>query len=143
MTTPPSLRQAVETMAEVLRNEKRVLVTCHVKPDGDALGCLIALHRSMQLLGADSAMYIADTAGITPAYRWLRGVDDAHVGTPPADSAARPLFAVDCRSAARPVHDALLNAPPTVRTLPHHRPASRQRRVGRDGSFLPLPGMAR
>ena len=117
---PESLEQAVTAMADALRQEKRVLVTCHVKPDGDALGCLIAMHRAMQQLQADSVMYIADTAAIAPEYKWLRGLDEVKFGQPPEDSAERTLITVDCGSAERIGNEELVEAAPRIINIDHH-----------------------
>ena len=48
----------VDQIAERIISAKRVLLTSHVKPDGDALGSVLALHRAMSQkgLGADIAL---------------------------------------------------------------------------------------
>lgn len=120
MSVPDSIDQALEAVADALKRERRVMVTCHVKPDGDALGCLVAMHRSMIELGADSCMYLADTAPIAPEYRWLIGPDDIFFGQPPEDAADRTLITVDCGSAERIGNPELVEAAPRIINIDHH-----------------------
>jgi len=68
MNDNTSMDETLDALAADLKKERRVLITCHVKPDGDALGCLIAMHRAMSCLGADIVMYMADDRPITPEY---------------------------------------------------------------------------
>ncbi|MAD19191.1 MAG: hypothetical protein CMJ52_03090 [Planctomycetaceae bacterium] len=49
---------AVE-LATVLRAATRVLITTHEKPDGDALGTSLALHRGLRQLGIESHVLLA------------------------------------------------------------------------------------
>ncbi|MHB1361905.1 MAG: DHH family phosphoesterase [Thermoleophilia bacterium] len=119
------MNKALEAVAEALGKEKRVLITCHVKPDGDALGCLIATHRALSLLGADSVMYLADAGSIAPEYRWLPGLEQAVSGEAPADAASRTLVAVDCGNAERIGNDELVKAAPRIINIDHHSDNSR------------------
>jgi phosphoesterase RecJ-like protein len=115
----------LEAVADALGREKRVLITCHIKPDGDGLGCLIAMHRAMVRLGADSVMYLADSAAIAPEFRWLKGLEEAVVGQAPADSATRTLVTVDCGNAERIGNDELVKAAPRIINIDHHADNSR------------------
>lgn len=112
--------QSLDVIVDALRHESRVIISCHVKPDGDALGCLIALHRTMGQLGADSVMYLADTAAIAPEFRWLKGVSEVVVGPAPADASTRTLIAVDCGNAERIGNDGLVEAAPRIINIDHH-----------------------
>lgn len=49
----------LDDIAAALRDARRVLVTCHVKPDGDALGAVLALSRALQLCDVDVEPLIA------------------------------------------------------------------------------------
>jgi len=112
--------EALDVVVAALGREKRVLVTCHVKPDGDALGCLIAMHRAMSQLGADSAMYLADKDQIAPEFRWFGGIGEVYFGEPPEDSRTRTLISVDCGNAERIGNDELVKAAPRVINIDHH-----------------------
>lgn len=115
----------IDAVADALAREKRVLITCHIKPDGDALGCLIALHRGLEQLGADSVMYIADTGAISPEYQWLPGLDEVIVGEPPGDAAERTLITVDCGNAERIGNEELVSSAPRIINIDHHGDNSR------------------
>lgn len=57
------------TLADVagaLRGMKRVVVLSHVKPDGDAIGSLLALSRSLMRAGVQVEMWV-----VGPLPRWL------------------------------------------------------------------------
>ncbi|MCL4473829.1 MAG: bifunctional oligoribonuclease/PAP phosphatase NrnA [Actinobacteria bacterium] len=125
MSGAQSMDKALEAVADALGKEKRALITCHVKPDGDALGCLIATHRALSQLGADSIMYLADAGSIAPEYQWLSGLDEAVCGEAPADSASRTLVAVDCGNAERIGNDDLVKAAPRIINIDHHSDNSR------------------
>jgi len=47
-------RQALERIASALREARRVLVTAHVNPDGDAVGSAAALALALQSLGKEA-----------------------------------------------------------------------------------------
>ncbi len=49
----------VDQIAERIISAKRVLLTSHVKPDGDALGSVLALHRAMSQKGIGADIYLA------------------------------------------------------------------------------------
>jgi len=120
MNEDTMIDKALDSLADSLRQEKRVLITCHVKPDGDALGCLIAMHRAMSSLGADSVMYLADDSPIAPEFRWLGGLDEVIYGTPPEDHASRTLISVDCGSAERIGNEDLVAAASRIINIDHH-----------------------
>lgn len=110
----------LDRLAATLKAETKVLVTTHIKPEGDALGSLIALHRSLAQLGADSSMYMAETSGVAPEYRFLKALDEVHYGKPPEDSGSRTLCAVDCGNAERVGNDSLVAAAPRIINIDHH-----------------------
>ena len=49
-----------EEIAAVLRAKQRFVVVSHVRPDGDALGCTIALGLSLRALGKDVTLWNED-----------------------------------------------------------------------------------
>ena len=49
----------VEQIAERITSAKRVLLTSHVKPDGDAMGSVLALHRALGQKGIVADIYLA------------------------------------------------------------------------------------
>ena len=120
MAHPQSVDKALKAVADALKRETRVLITCHVKPDGDAIGCLIALQRSLSQLGADAVMYMASTEPVAPEWRFLKGLDEVFHGAPPADAAGRTLVCLDCGSAGRVGNDELVAAAGRIINIDHH-----------------------
>lgn len=107
-------------VAAALKSEKRVLVTTHVKPEGDALGSMIAVHRSLQQLGIDSVMYMAETVPIAPEYLFLAAMSEIFFGEPPADAGSRTICAVDCGNVDRIGNRELTDAAGRIINIDHH-----------------------
>jgi phosphoesterase RecJ-like protein len=58
-------------IAEILRTRQRFVVMSHVRPDGDALGCEIAMGLCLQALGKDVTVWNQD--GVPDKFRFLPG----------------------------------------------------------------------
>ena len=56
---------------ERLEVAKKILITSHVRPDGDAIGSLIGLGLALQNAGKAVQMVLAD--GVPSSYRFLEG----------------------------------------------------------------------
>ena len=56
-----------------LEKSKDILLTSHVRPDGDAIGSLLGLGLALQQAGKNVQMVLAD--GISSTYRHLEGAD--------------------------------------------------------------------
>jgi len=89
----------VAAAVALLREHSRVVVACHESPDGDALGSLVGLGRSLQAAGWDVVLWAPGDAPLPADYLWL-GLGDV-ARTPPSDVYDRVLLAVDCGSADR------------------------------------------
>src|SRR5262245_25361285 len=68
-------------IAEVLKNNQRFVVMSHVRPDGDALGCTIAMALCLKQMGKDVTAW--NEEGVLEKFRYLPGQEA--VTTPPAD----------------------------------------------------------
>jgi phosphoesterase RecJ-like protein len=68
-------------IAEVLRTRQRFVVMSHVRPDGDALGCTIAMALCLRQLGKDVVAW--NEEGVLEKFRYLPGHEI--VTQPPAD----------------------------------------------------------
>jgi phosphoesterase RecJ-like protein len=92
----PDLDRAVE----VLRAATTVGLVCHVDPDGDALGSLLALHHLCRANGKDSVASWPEPFVVAPHYAFLPGLEDC---TKPADFPADPdaIVTFDCGSLQR------------------------------------------
>ena len=65
--------EAYLSLGEKLHNANHILVVCHIRPDGDAIGSLLGLGLSLQEMGKKVQMVSPD--GIPPNYRHLPGSD--------------------------------------------------------------------
>lgn len=82
-----SLPESVwEEATLLLHDAADVTLVCHVAPDGDALGSMLALARGLRGLGKRTTCSWGDTRWVPPAsYDWLPGID---LVVPPAEVAA-------------------------------------------------------
>jgi phosphoesterase RecJ-like protein len=69
MTSEP----AITALVEAFRSHQRFLITSHARPDGDAVGSVLALAEILDQLGCESHVILADE--IPNIYHTLPGVD--------------------------------------------------------------------
>ena len=69
-------------IAAVLRDRQRFVVVSHLRPDGDALGCTLAMGLSLRALGKDVTLWNED--GMLDKLRFLPGAE--LVSTPTAQT---------------------------------------------------------
>ncbi len=79
-TAPARTNASLADIAEALRGLHRFVVVSHLRPDGDALGCAIALALSLRAMGKDVTVWNED--GMLDKLRFLPGSELVH--TPPA-----------------------------------------------------------
>jgi len=84
---------------------RKVLVTTHRKPDGDAAGSMIGLTRILEGLGHDVVMWHVEGPGLPDDLAWLLGPDEAVVGGPVADHEERLVVSVDAATSHRMTDD--------------------------------------
>ncbi|MGA3169993.1 MAG: bifunctional oligoribonuclease/PAP phosphatase NrnA [Chthoniobacteraceae bacterium] len=70
-----------EEIAAAVRAHRRFVIMSHVRPDGDALGCIIALGLSLKQIGKEVTLWNED--GIAEKFRYLPGWE--MVSRPPAE----------------------------------------------------------
>lgn len=74
---PSALPSAVDRLARAGRDGEVVVLACHVAPDGDALGAMLALHLALRELGARSLpTWGEEPLEVPGAYTDLPGVED-------------------------------------------------------------------
>jgi phosphoesterase RecJ-like protein len=84
---------------ELLRKAPDVTLVCHVAPDGDALGSMLALARALQAQGVRTTCTWGDERWAVPApYIWLPDLDTVQS---PADVPAAPSLMVVLDTASR------------------------------------------
>src|SRR5437763_1718654 len=91
---------ALERAAEVIERSPLVALACHVTPDGDALGSMLAMHLLCRSQGKESVASWPEPFVVAPHYTYLPGLD---LVTKPADFPSVPLVMVtfDCGSLDR------------------------------------------
>jgi phosphoesterase RecJ-like protein len=95
-----SVDDALTRAAKAIKEADTVALACHVNPDGDALGSMLALHHVLRGAGRRSVASFPEPFVVAPHYRELPGLD---LLTPPAEFPARPdvMATFDCGSLAR------------------------------------------
>ncbi len=92
----------IAALLEALRSSPRFLITSHARPDGDAIGSVIAMACILDQLGVESVVVLADS--IPQVYRTLPGIDRVHLSTDvrlvePDPNV--PVIVLECDSIAR------------------------------------------
>jgi phosphoesterase RecJ-like protein len=91
---------AIERAARAIAVSPTVALACHVNPDGDALGSLLALHHVLLAAGRESVASFSEPFVVAPHYRELPGLE---LLVPPAEFPRDPdvMVTFDCGSLAR------------------------------------------
>src|SRR5216117_3281346 len=95
----PQTTSEVTAVADAIRSHDRFLLVTHENPDGDALGSILAAHRSLEQLGKDSVMFLAGALETPQEYGFME-LDELR-RTFPDDAYDRVLLALDCATAKR------------------------------------------
>jgi phosphoesterase RecJ-like protein len=120
----PSIDDALHAAAEAIREASSVALACHVNPDGDALGSLLALHDVLGQLGKDSVMFLGAKEFPLPLeYRFLQLEEVFH--EPPADVVDRVLVFLDCGNIDRTPEGFLRDPSARVVNIDHHHDNTR------------------
>lgn len=90
---------ALAAAAAALQDADRVAVTCHVGPDGDAIGTALGLAASLRLLGRDSVVSFGEPFVLPPIYDYL----PLDLLVPPGEFPSKPdvMVSVDAASLER------------------------------------------
>jgi phosphoesterase RecJ-like protein len=94
------VESALDRAAAAIRGAKQVSLACHVSPDGDALGSMLALHHVLRAAGINSVASFSEPFVVAPHYRELPGLE---LLTPPDQFPREPgvLVTFDSGSLAR------------------------------------------
>jgi bifunctional oligoribonuclease and PAP phosphatase NrnA len=84
MTIAPGDWQAATT---AINGAGQAVISCHLHPDGDALGSALALHGALVKAGRPAVVSFSEPFEVSSQYRFLPGVDRL---TPPRDVPAEP-----------------------------------------------------
>jgi len=111
--------QNIHRISTAIRQHRRFLVATHVRPDGDAIGSLLALTFMLRKLGKEAASYSQDT--VPPGLEFLSGASDILHRLPELSSYEVAIF-VDCGELHRagPVLADSIGVVPTLINIDHH-----------------------
>lgn len=93
-------RDALRHAAAVIGGASTVALACHVAPDGDALGSMLAMHHALRAAGVDSVASFPEPFVIAPHYREIPGLD-LLVEPAAFPNAPDVMVTFDCGSANR------------------------------------------
>jgi phosphoesterase RecJ-like protein len=88
------LDEALGAVERLVRSGRRFLVTAHARPDGDALGSMLALGLGLEAAGKEIVLYNRDPA--PTRLRFLRGADRVHTTPVKAPERFDATFVLDC-----------------------------------------------
>ncbi|CAN5230999.1 hypothetical protein BH24ACT1_BH24ACT1_07090 [soil metagenome] len=96
----PAVVDDLARVAAILARTDEVALACHVHPDGDALGSLLAFHLLCRSHGISSVASWGEPFAVAPHYQFLPGLD---LASPPAAFPPRPevIVTFDCGSLRR------------------------------------------
>ena len=83
-------------ITEALRNARRVFITTHVVPDGDAVGSLLAMKLALERLGKPCVAGLSDP--MPPSLRFLPGSSGVQPGGCGVTGQFDLALVVDCGS---------------------------------------------
>ncbi|MBP7928577.1 MAG: bifunctional oligoribonuclease/PAP phosphatase NrnA [Acidimicrobiia bacterium] len=69
------MNDTLADVAAVIRDNSEFALACHVSPDGDALGSMLALHLALQAADFTSVASFSQPFEVAPHYRSLPGLD--------------------------------------------------------------------
>ena len=72
---PETVEESLRRVAALVDGASQVALACHVHPDGDALGSMLALHHALRSMGRRSIASFPDPFVVAPHYRDLPGLD--------------------------------------------------------------------
>jgi phosphoesterase RecJ-like protein len=114
----------VDAVVEELRGARKLLLTTHENPDGDALGSLLGMHWVLQQIGKDSLMYMSPDEFPLP-YEYRDLTFDDLVGAPPDDIGERVVVFLDCGNIDRMPVDFLQRDGIHIVNIDHHHDNTR------------------
>lgn len=91
----------VEELGARLRREKKALIIAHEHPDGDALGCVVAMMLMAGRMGITYTGYVPGDDPFPPEYQFLPCLSEILRGPFPAADLETTAYILDCAAATR------------------------------------------
>ncbi|MDD5475261.1 MAG: DHH family phosphoesterase, partial [Syntrophales bacterium] len=118
----------IDRIADAIGEAKSILLASHVRPDGDAVGSLLALYHALRYLDKQVVVFCQDK--IPDIYGFLPGADEVAGSLGPVDRFDTAVF-LDCSDMARIGEEAArVESIKTLITIDHH--------ISNDGEGIPL-----
>jgi phosphoesterase RecJ-like protein len=96
-TLQPQHEPQIEALLEAFRSHSRFILTSHSRPDGDAVGSVLALAEILEQLGHKTTIILADA--VPAVYRTLPNVSRIHHASSAADidpDPTTPAILLEC-----------------------------------------------
>ena len=71
--------RVIEQLSKLLKSARHIVITCHLSPDGDALGSTLGLCRVLRNMGKDAYVVVPDQ--VPRALQFIPAVRDVVVYT--------------------------------------------------------------
>ncbi len=84
-------KAAIQNARQLLQSAQRLLLTSHIRPDGDAVGSLLGMGLALETAGKQVQMVLADN--VPQAFRHLSGTERIHKQT---EGAFDAVIVLDC-----------------------------------------------
>lgn len=118
---------SIKSLRQLIEKADKVVITCHVSPDGDAIGSSLGLAHVLKLLGKRVVVITPDAA--PKSLRWLPGARDIMPYSAYEEYArkllheAHLIFCLDYNASSRVdrMEPALLASPATKVMIDHHK----------------------
>jgi bifunctional oligoribonuclease and PAP phosphatase NrnA len=96
----PGTSEDLDAAVAVIASAPSLALACHLGPDGDALGSMLALHHLARAHGVESVSSWSEPFVVAPHYRFLPGLD---LAIPPGQYPEAPdvMVTFDCGSVQR------------------------------------------
>jgi len=114
-TMTQACQSAVETIAGEIAKHQRFLICGHVRPDGDCLGSMLAMHYFLKQIGKEVVSY--NKGPILENYDFLPGIGEVQLKYPREFDPQVTLF-LDCGSPERV--DDHFSPPGLIINIDHH-----------------------
>jgi len=108
-----------ELVLRRIREDSRFVLASHEKPDGDALGSMVAMHCLLGALGKESIMFISPSDLPLPGEYDLFELEDL-VSEPPPDVSERTVVFLDCGNVDRNPAGVLRDGAHLLNIYHHH-----------------------
>jgi phosphoesterase RecJ-like protein len=114
-------RSSRDEVLDALRDARRLVLATHERPDGDALGSLVAMQGVLSALGKDSVMYVdASEFPVPYEYRFLPLTGLVTTPPPLSELDGTTVVFLDCGNLDRNPAESLQRSPLLLNIDHHH-----------------------